>query len=164
MPCCGAGLVREPIIVDPFFRDQFEMAKATPQYMRLIQSLPQVVACTECQLRQLVKILCREMHEVFTRRGICIPPWRSKDSLLSKWKLPAAAYPRRDRVELSTYPAMQSACCYAPTASAPLPGREQTTHIFSVHMENTSASVRHAHTNKVLSRMHCDGQPQSCES
>lgn len=140
------------------------MAKATPQYSRLIQSLPQVVACTESQLRQLVKILCREMHEVFTRRGISIPPWRSKDSLLSKWKLPAAAYPSRDWVQLSPYPAMQSAaCCCVPTASAPVPGREQNAQVFSVHIEHASASVYHADTNKV-SRMHCEGQPQSCES
>eukprot|EP00892_Ulva_mutabilis_P003379 jgi/Ulvmu1/1412/UM011_0141.1 len=102
----AGGIAREAIVVDPFFRDQFEMAKATPHYIRLIQSLPVVIVCTENQLRQLVKILCQEMHEVFVKRGISIPPWRSKDSILSKWKLPAAAYPGRDRVLVPAPPAL----------------------------------------------------------
>ena len=113
-----AGVAREPIVVDPFFRDQFEMAKATPQYSRLIQSLPAVIACTEHQLRQLVKILCREMHEVFVRRGISIPPWRSKESLLSKWKLPAGAYPDRDRAFVTSAPTLLSTTSCSATGVA----------------------------------------------
>ena len=74
--------------MDPFFRDQFEMAKATPAYMRFMEELPEVLVSTEAQLRQLVKILCREMHEAFVKQGASIPPWRGKESLLSKWRLP----------------------------------------------------------------------------
>jgi PDDEXK-like family of unknown function len=81
--------------VDPFFRDQFEMAKATPSYMRFMDALPQVLVSTEAQLRQLVKILCREMHEAFVKHGASIPPWRGKESLLSKWRLPRLHYPER---------------------------------------------------------------------
>ena len=84
----AAGTEREPLIIDPFFRDQFEMAKATPAYMRFMDELPEVLVTTEAQLRQLVKILCREMHEAFVKHGASIPPWRGKESLLSKWRLP----------------------------------------------------------------------------
>jgi PDDEXK-like family of unknown function len=64
------------------------MAKATQSYMRLIDALPPVLVATEYQLRQIAKILCREMHDVFVRRGASIPPWRGMESLLSKWRLP----------------------------------------------------------------------------
>lgn len=163
----AAGLVRDPIIVDPFFRDQFEMAKATPQYLRLIQSLPEVIACTESQLRQLVKIVCREMHEVFTRRGICIPPWRSKDSLLSKWKLPAAAHPGRDLVEALPCPAMQSsALCTAATTCMPVqgPGLHLTACVPSVHAERTPVTVCCVAPKQVRNSVHCKRQPQACQS
>lgn len=91
----AAGTEREPLIVDPCFRDQFEMAKATPSYMRFMDALPQVLVSTEPQLRQLVKILCREMHEAFVMHGASIPPWRGKESLLSKWRLPRLSHPDR---------------------------------------------------------------------
>lgn len=140
------------------------MAKATPQYLRLIQALPEVVVCTPSQLRQLVKILCREMHEGFTRGGICIPPWRSKDSLLSKWKLPASAYPCRDRVQLHPYPA-QSACLQINTPLSGMSAQQQRmTSVNSLQVDQAFSCSFSVDQNKVVSRMCHEGESQSCES
>ena len=75
-------------MVDPVFRDQFEMANPTSSYTRLMAALPAVFVGSEHHLHQLVTIVCREMHTAFTTPGVSIPPWRSKTSFLSKWKIP----------------------------------------------------------------------------
>lgn len=93
------------------------MAKATPSYMRFMEAIPQVLVSTEAQLRQLVKILCREMHEAFVKHGASIPPWRGKESLLSKWRLPRL--PSTERLGSLHYrdvaPGHCKASCYTQT-------------------------------------------------
>ena len=78
------------MVVDPDFRGQFEMAKPTRGYEAVMAAVPRAFVGTEARLQQLVKLICREMHRTFLEQGASIPPWRSKESLLSKWRLPAA--------------------------------------------------------------------------
>lgn len=79
----------EVVVVDPVFRDQFEMANPTTTYARVMSAVPSVFVGPVHHLQQLVSIICREMHTAFTAQGVSIPPWRSKTSFLSKWKIPA---------------------------------------------------------------------------
>jgi hypothetical protein len=67
------------------------MAKPTNRYASIMAALPIVFVGSEHYLQQLVKLICREMHNAFTVQGVSIPPWRSKESLLSKWKVPKAS-------------------------------------------------------------------------
>lgn len=70
------------------FRDQFEIANPTATYARVMTAVPAMFVGPEHHLQQLVTIVCREMHNAFMAQGVSIPPWRSKTSFLSKWKVP----------------------------------------------------------------------------
>ena len=50
--------------------------------------IPRAFVGIESSLQQLVKLICVEMHRAFTTQNVSIPPWRSKESFLSKWKVP----------------------------------------------------------------------------
>jgi hypothetical protein len=69
--------VGEPLVIDPAFRDQFEMAKPTQRYSEIMQSLPQLFVGPLADLHQLVKLLCVEMHQAFSDSGVSIPPCAS---------------------------------------------------------------------------------------
>lgn len=98
---CHAGRLLEPLIVDPDFRGQFEMAKQTQDYQAVMAVVPKVCVGTEQRVQQLVKLLCREMHRTFLEQGSSIPPWRSCESFLAKWHLPKAV-PRLSRTSESS--------------------------------------------------------------
>ena len=66
------------------------MAKPTTRYATVMDAVPGVFVGLESHLQTLVKLLCVEMHRAFTTQGASIPPWRSKESFLSKWKVPHA--------------------------------------------------------------------------
>ena len=77
-------------MVDPVFRDQFEIGKSTPRYASLLSSLPDVFIGPFENLTRLVLFLCAEMATSFAEaEGGCVgvlPPWRLPGSMLSKWR------------------------------------------------------------------------------
>ena len=89
-------------MVDPVFRDQFEIGKSTPRYASLLSSLPEVFIGPFENLTRLVLFLCAEMATSFAEaEGGCVgvlPPWRLPGSMLSKWSIPPAV---KDRVGLT---------------------------------------------------------------
>ncbi|MEW5306798.1 MAG: hypothetical protein WDW36_009236 [Sanguina aurantia] len=81
----GAGdCTGTDFIVDPSFRCQFEIAHPTSEYRSVLDALPLFVG-TPAQLVPIVGALCAEMAFSFQSRGMAVPPWRRKDSVLSKW-------------------------------------------------------------------------------
>lgn len=98
-PCAGIDF-----IVEPHFREQFEISHATPRYTGLLNLLPLVMVGTAAQLAPLVQLLCSEMSLAFEEWGLSLPPWRQSKSLLSKW-LPSKA---RD-YDLSPYSSPRAA-------------------------------------------------------
>ena len=56
-------------VIDPHFREQFEIARPTPSYKGLLAAIPEVVVLTETQCIQLVHLLCHELGECFKQVG-----------------------------------------------------------------------------------------------
>lgn len=78
------------IIVDPHFRDQFDIPQAAPWYRQVVAAVPVMYAGNTTRLKAMVRLVCGEMGAAFSERGTVAPPWRSVKSLLSKW-LPTKA-------------------------------------------------------------------------
>lgn len=57
-------------VIDPHFREQFEIARPTPSYQGLLASIPDVVVLTEGQCIQLVQLLCHELGECFKQARV----------------------------------------------------------------------------------------------
>lgn len=79
-------------VVDPCFREQFEIAHPTPRYDAIVKSLPQEVVATPAVLSQVVGLLAREMARSFADQGHDLPPWRSCNALLCRWQLLAPSF------------------------------------------------------------------------
>ena len=47
--------------------------------------MPAVYAGSAARLAAIVRLVCAEMGAAFAERGTVTPPWRSAQSLLSKW-------------------------------------------------------------------------------
>lgn len=80
-----ARYLPEPLVVEPCFRDQFVIAHATPTYEALLESLPLCFVGTVERLEKVVSLLCEEMAAALKAQGLTVPPWRSKQAMLSKW-------------------------------------------------------------------------------
>lgn len=80
--CACAGV---DYIVEPHFREQFEISQPTARYGGLLAMLPAVFVGTAAELLPLVQLLCSEMTLAFEQHGLSLPPWRQSKSLLSKW-------------------------------------------------------------------------------
>jgi len=73
-------------VVDPRFRDQFEIAHATERYENILASVDQQLVATQDRLAKLVELLCAEMAKAFIEKGATLPPWRQYNAMLSKWE------------------------------------------------------------------------------
>jgi hypothetical protein len=73
------------VIIDPFFREQFEVPVASRRYASLVEALPAVYVGTQEHLIPLVELMCEEMSRAFLEAGSLLPPWRRTKSMLSKW-------------------------------------------------------------------------------
>ena len=51
-------------VVDPCFKDQFDVLHPTPEYLRLFEALPTSFVAPEERVAQVVNLLCTEMLQV----------------------------------------------------------------------------------------------------
>ncbi|GIL53548.1 hypothetical protein Vafri_9121 [Volvox africanus] len=119
---CQEGSAGLCVIVDPFFRDQFKVA-AMPQtssYCAAVSKLPECFVGTIGTVNALVCLLTGTLLQESTTVGLELPPWRSKQALISKW------LPRRfsDTVFtppsfVSLHPALRSSIHGAPLSTSP---------------------------------------------
>lgn len=79
------GSTEERLIVDIDFRSQFELARPTPTYETLSNSLPSVFVGNEEKLEKIITLLCSAAKESLRERGLHIPPWRKLSYMHSKW-------------------------------------------------------------------------------
>lgn len=73
-------------VVDPRFRDQFEIAHTTPRYSRILAAVGPEFVGSQDRLNKVVEILCAEMARAFSESGTPLPPWRQFAAMLSKWQ------------------------------------------------------------------------------
>ncbi len=76
--------MRQHYVVDPKFKEQFEIAKPTPRYAAVLEVLPEVLVLPEVNIVPLVNFLCAEIGLAFRANGSVLPPWRHAGSMLSK--------------------------------------------------------------------------------
>lgn len=74
-----------PYIVDPAFKEQFEIPSPSASYAALLELLPTEFVGTSSRLVPLVQNLCAEMVASFEANGLTLPPWRRSQSMLTKW-------------------------------------------------------------------------------
>lgn len=88
------------VVIELNFRGEFEMAKASEEYNRLISRLPELFVGKAERLRTLIKILCTAAKKCMKDKNIPLAPWRKRKYMQAKW--------------IGTYP-------YERTSPGPLP-------------------------------------------
>ncbi len=78
-------LFKEPLILEPRFKEQFVIAQPTSGYAQLLQMLPVAFVGTIGRLETAVRLLADQVALVFQQTGRSLPPWRSAEALLSRW-------------------------------------------------------------------------------
>lgn len=80
-------------IVEPHFRQHFEITHPTEAYLQVLDEVPQEYVGTAARLIPVVQAVCGAMIASFDAKGLTLPPWRRTQSMLSKW-LPSKASDR----------------------------------------------------------------------
>ncbi|KZV27664.1 hypothetical protein F511_42437 [Dorcoceras hygrometricum] len=73
------------VIIELNFRAEFEMARASDEYNRLIKSLPEIYVGKIERLLGLLKILCAGAKKFMKERKIHLGPWRKHRYMQAKW-------------------------------------------------------------------------------
>ena len=60
----------DSVLVDPKFKEQFEIAHPTARYAALLDEVPACFVGTEERLVALVELLCSEMSSAFRGTGV----------------------------------------------------------------------------------------------
>ncbi|GMN32951.1 hypothetical protein TIFTF001_003882 [Ficus carica] len=81
----NSKMKKRRVIVDIEFKSQFEVARPTPAYKHLTDSLPMIFVGTEDKLIQIISILCSAAKQSLIDSGLHVPPWRSTAYMHSKW-------------------------------------------------------------------------------
>ncbi|KVI04284.1 Protein of unknown function DUF506, plant [Cynara cardunculus var. scolymus] len=77
------GVIR--VIVELNFRAEFEMVKASQEYIRLISRLPEIYVGKTERLELLIKTLCSASKKCMKDRKMHIAPWRKLKYMQAKW-------------------------------------------------------------------------------
>lgn len=72
-------------VVDIDFASQFEIARPTSQYLKLLQSLPRVFVGKSEDLKKIVKAMCDVAKRSLKSRELSLPPWRKNRYMQNKW-------------------------------------------------------------------------------
>ncbi|KAB2604406.1 hypothetical protein D8674_039598 [Pyrus ussuriensis x Pyrus communis] len=73
------------VVIELNFRAEFEMARASENYNRLISWLPEVFVGKADRLRALIKILCCAAKTCMKEKKMHLGPWRKHKYVQAKW-------------------------------------------------------------------------------
>ncbi|KAH7545998.1 hypothetical protein FEM48_Zijuj01G0154300 [Ziziphus jujuba var. spinosa] len=73
------------VIIELNFRAEFEMARASEEYNRLVQRLPEVFVGKVERLQGLIKILCSAAKKCMNENKMHMGPWRKQKYVQAKW-------------------------------------------------------------------------------
>ncbi|KAF8014677.1 hypothetical protein BT93_H0475 [Corymbia citriodora subsp. variegata] len=71
--------------VDLDFADEFEIARPTSRYARLLRLLPKVFVGTGDELKRIAKMMCDEAKRSLKSQELSVPPWRKSRYTTNKW-------------------------------------------------------------------------------
>lgn len=100
------------MVIELNFRAEFEMARASEEYNKLIRRLPEVFVGKSERLWSLIKILCAAAKRCTKEKKIHLAPWRKQKYMQSKWmgrREKAAVTPAPLPVNFSDRPAKAKA-------------------------------------------------------
>eukprot|EP00798_Chlamydomonas_sp_ICE-L_P013898 gene13898-19825_t len=72
-------------VIDPCFREQFEIAKPSTRYEAVLDAVPPCLIISQDNISRLVNFLCAELTASFQAIDAVVPPWRQSAGMLSKW-------------------------------------------------------------------------------
>lgn len=81
----GKRLGEARVVIELNFRAEFEMARASDEYNRLISRLPEVFVGKAERLRALIKILCSAAKTCMKEKKMHLGPWRKQKYMQAKW-------------------------------------------------------------------------------
>lgn len=73
------------VIIELNFRAEFEMARASEEYNRLVQKLPEVFVGKVERLQSVIKIMCSAAKKCMKEKKIHLGPWRKQRYMQAKW-------------------------------------------------------------------------------
>ncbi|XP_031255672.1 uncharacterized protein LOC116113655 [Pistacia vera] len=71
--------------IDLDFASEFEIARPTNAYSRLLQCLPRVFVGKSEELKSIVKVSCDAAKKSLKARDLTLPPWRKNRYMQNKW-------------------------------------------------------------------------------
>ncbi|KAA3455645.1 Pesticidal crystal cry1Ag [Gossypium australe] len=84
---CHRGIKKggSRVIIELNLRAQFEIARASDDYNRLVQRLPQIYVGKVERLNNLIKILCLAAKKCMKEKKLHMGPWRKHSYMQVKW-------------------------------------------------------------------------------
>ncbi|XP_043687447.1 uncharacterized protein LOC122638658 [Telopea speciosissima] len=73
------------VVIELNFRAEFEMARASNEYKRLINRIPEIFVGKEERLSSLVEILCLATKKCMKENKMHMGPWRKHKYMQAKW-------------------------------------------------------------------------------
>ncbi|XP_010489008.1 PREDICTED: uncharacterized protein LOC104766760 [Camelina sativa] len=73
------------VVIELSFRAEFEIAKGSEEYKRLVSRLPEVYVGKTERLRSLIKILCIAAKKCLRDKKMHMAPWRKHKYMQAKW-------------------------------------------------------------------------------
>ncbi|KAK4361123.1 hypothetical protein RND71_020075 [Anisodus tanguticus] len=73
------------VIIELNFRGEFEIAKASEEYNRLVKCLPEVFVGKIERLLSLIKIMCNAAKKCMKEKKLHMAPWRKQRYMQAKW-------------------------------------------------------------------------------
>ncbi|XP_057514127.1 uncharacterized protein LOC130795872 [Actinidia eriantha] len=71
--------------IDLDFAGEFQIARPTNHYDRMLQTLPRVFVGRSEELKQIVKVMSDAAKRSLKIRGLSLPPWRKNRYMQNKW-------------------------------------------------------------------------------
>ncbi|KAI5069453.1 hypothetical protein GOP47_0015754 [Adiantum capillus-veneris] len=76
------------LIVDIDFRTQFEIARPSREYSRMLEAVPKVFVGRAEHVKQVVRMMSHAAKRSFRAQGLMVPPWRKHKYMQAKWLSP----------------------------------------------------------------------------
>ncbi|KAH7524868.1 hypothetical protein FEM48_Zijuj06G0164800 [Ziziphus jujuba var. spinosa] len=108
-----------PFLVEVEFRDQFEIAKASEEYKKLVGQLPECYIGKPNYLNTIVRLVCKAAKRSMKEKKIHMGPWRKRSFMLMKWSPSFEKWAFMDSSNKSMPRQPHDSCslqCAAPTA------------------------------------------------
>ena len=80
-----SGKVEVRYFVELDLVSEFEIARPTAQYSRMLQCLPRVFVGTAEELMRIVRVLCDGARRSLRSRDLSVSPWRKNRYVQNKW-------------------------------------------------------------------------------